>query len=145
MIPTVLTPPEHYSADVAYKALAPLRPFIDTALPLLTTGLTARVARDLFGQLERISLKLYEAHESGSLDGSPTWKATVAQALQDIGAIVTVAGPIQIKYAEMTGSVITAGAQSGQAVSLDEANETILFEQADIDAIVAAISSVIET
>jgi|GEM_PF-1763419 len=144
MIPATLTPPAHYSADVAYRALSPLRPFINSALPLLTTGLTAKTARELFAQLERISANLQQAYESGVLDGEATWKANVGAALMDVGQIAAVAGPIQLKYAEQTGAVIAAGAQSGTAISLDEANATIIFDQADIDSIVTVINNVIE-
>jgi len=144
MIPATLTPPPHYSADVAYRALSPLRPFINSALPLLKAGLTAKVARELFTQLERIAVNLQHSYESGALEGSAEWKGNVGAALMDIAAISSVAGPIQIKYAEQTGSVIAAGAQSGQAISLDDANSSIVFDQADIDAIIAVINSVIE-
>ena len=69
MIVKTLVPPEHHSADVAYRALSPLRPFIDAALTKLVTGLTAKTARELFAQLERIAENLQVAYSSGSLDG----------------------------------------------------------------------------
>lgn len=144
MIVKTLVPPEHHSADVAYRALSPLRPFIDAALTKLVTGLTAKTARELFAQLERIAGNLQQAYESGSLDGSAVWKSNVGSALVDITAISAVAGPIQLKYAKQTGTVIANGADNGQAISIDEANATIVFDQIDIDAIVTAINAVLE-
>jgi hypothetical protein len=144
MIPLTLTPPEHYSADVAYRALHPLRPFINAALTKLTTGLTAKTARELFAQLERIAGNLQQAYASGQLDGSIEWKGKVGSALMDIAAISAVATPIQLIYAKQAGDVISAGALNGQAIGIDEANATIIFDQQDIDDVVAAINSVLE-
>lgn len=144
MIPITLVPPVSYSEDVAYRALAPIRPFINAALTQLVSGLTAKTARALFNQLEVLFDNMQEAYASGSLDGSVEWKGKVGAALQDIGAIAAVAAPIQIKYAKLTGSTIATAAENGQTISLDEANDLIEFDQADIDAVVAVINSVLE-
>lgn len=144
MIPTILTPPAHYSADVAYRALSPLRPFIDSALPLLISGLTAKTARQLFAQLGRIATNAQQAYESGALDGSAEWKALVGGALQDIAAIAAVAQPIEQRYSQQTGNVIATSAAGGTVLSLEQAAEQVVFDQTDIDAIVAVIASVIE-
>ena len=144
MIVKTLVPPEHHSADVAYRALSPLRPFIDAALTKLVTGLTAKTARELFAQLERIANNMQESYGAGALDGSADWKGRVGLALMDIASIASVAGPIQLKYAKQTGTVIANGADNGQAISIDEANATIVFDQIDIDAIVTAINAVLE-
>lgn len=144
MIPVNLTPPAYYSEEVAYKALAPLRPFVDAAKAKIVPGLTAKLAKELFGQLERIASNLQQSYTSGALDGSVEWKAKVGVALQDIGAIAAVAGPIQLKYAKLTGTAIANGADVGQAMSSDDANASIIFEQVDIDAILVAIDAVLE-
>ncbi len=144
MILKTLTPPTHYSADVAYRALSPLRPFLDSALPLLTSGLTAKTARQLFAQLSRIATNAQEAYEAGALDGSVEWKGKVGDALQDIATIATVARPIEQRYSEQTGNVIATSAASGTVLSLEEAADQVVFDPVDIDTIVAAINTVIE-
>jgi len=142
MIPKILTPPEHRSAGIAFDALNPLRGFIDSALPKIATGLTAHTSRQLFTQFARIAQNLQESYESGILDGSAEWKGKVGAALADIAAINAVAAPIQQKYANQVGQKI---AETVDAVlSTEEAGALVEFDQADIDSIVAAISSVLE-
>lgn len=142
MLAKTLTPPEHYSADVGYKALLPLRGFIDSAMPKLVTGLTAYTSRQLFTQFARMAENLQQSYEGGSLDGSVTWKGAVGTALVDIASINAVAAPIQQKYANQVGQVIAA--ETAAVLSTEEAGALVVFDQADIDSIVTAINAVLE-
>ncbi len=142
MIDKTLTPPEHYSADVAYKAMLPLRGFIDAALPKLVTGLTAVDSRALFKQFSRIAENLTQTYTSGSIDGSAEWKAKVGGVLADLGSINAVAAPIQQKYSNLVGQTIAD--ETTASLSTEEAGALVVFDQADIDAIVEAINLVLE-
>jgi hypothetical protein len=144
MISKTLTPPEHYSADVAYRALSPLRPFLDAASTKITTGLDAKTAGDLFDQLERVAGNLQQALESGQLDGSAAWKTKVGAALMDIAAIASVAGPIELKYSQVAAQTMKDSAANGTRIRIEEASAQTVFDQPDIDAITNAIDGVLE-
>lgn len=144
MIPKNLVPPEPHSQLVAHKALRPLRPHINGALPKLVSGLTAREASLLFSQLDQIGANIKVAYDSGTLDGSEVWKGKALAALIDLGAISEVVEAVSLKYTGRRASLVASEAAKGNHITDEQAQSLTEIDQEDLDSIVSAINGVLE-
>lgn len=139
--------PAHYSADIAYRALRPLRPMLVSIRERLEAGgVAALQGKQMLAGVERIIEGIRQAHESGELDGDAVWSARAADTLAAMGAFLGVVRPIMVTYADQAGQLVAERAQAvaGGAdlplLNSDEALAEIPLSQADVDAVLAALA-----
>lgn len=140
--------PQHYSADVAFRALRPLLPYLQSAKQMLSAGgVSALQGKQMLAALDRIIEGIQQAHDSGELDGDPAWQSLAADTLAQMAAFRQVVGPILIQYSDQAGQLVAKRAQdvaSGAQLPLlssDDALAEIQMSQADIDAVVAELTA----
>lgn len=129
----VISPPEHYSADAAYRLLKPLRPALEAAQTELVTGINARRAVLHVTNIASLAERANEALQAGVIAGSPDWTATTQAALMEVMPLLVASQPIEQKYAKRVGEKIAADADTGTVTSLEDAQVATLLDQADID------------
>lgn len=134
-------PPEHYSADIAYRLLRPVRPALEAAQKEMVTGIDARRASLHLGNIAKLMSALQEALQAGSLAGSAEWTATAQAVLGEVVPILMAAAPIEKVYAKRVGEKIAADAVDGKVTPLDEAQTNVPLDQADIDTMRAMLDA----
>jgi hypothetical protein len=141
-LPTI-SPPEHYSADAAYRLLRPIRPALEAARGELVTGINARRASLHFGNLGTLVTKLNEALVGGTISGSAEWTATANAVLAEVVPILMAAQPIEKVYAKRVGEEIAADADLEIVTGLEEAQNATLLDQEHIDTMRALVDAVL--
>jgi len=139
--------PPHYSADVGYKTLRPLLPYLQSAKQMFMSGnpVTAAQGKQMLTGLARIVEGIQQAYDGGELDGDATWKALAGDTLAQLNTFATNVSPIMIAYSNQAGQLVAQRAQdvaNGAQLPLitsDEALEQITMAQADVDAVVAEL------
>jgi len=131
-LPTI-SPPEHYSADAAYRLLRPLRPALESAQSALVTGIDAQTAVRHFSAIGTLAANLNEALTAGSIAGSPEWTATAQAALAELSPVLATAAQVEKVYAKRVGVKIATEADLGNVLSLSDAQAATLLDQADVD------------
>jgi len=141
--------PQHYSADVGYKVLRPLKPYLEAAKAQLVSGLTADRGKHMMVSLQRITEGIQQAYENGELDGDATWKALAGDTLVQLQAFDTAVGPIMISYSNQAGQLVAQRAQdvaNGASLPLltsDEALSEIVMADADINVILTEVNKLL--
>jgi len=136
--------PSHYSADIGYKVLRPLRPYLESLA--LVPGITAAQGKQMFVTLERIIEGIQQAYDSGELDGDLTWKNLAADTLSQLDGFLNVVSPLMVAYSNKAGNLVAQravdvanGAQLPLLTS-DEALAEIVMSDADINTILSEVN-----
>jgi len=136
--------PSHYSADVGYKVLRPLRPYLESLA--LVPGITAAQGKQMFVTLERIIEGIQQAYDSGELDGDLTWKNLAADTLSQLDGFLNVVSPLMVAYSNKAGNLVAQRAvdvANGAQLPLlnsDEALAEIVMSDADINTILSEVN-----
>jgi len=139
-LPTI-SPPEHYSADAAYRLLRPIRPALEAAQNELITGVNARRASLHFGNLAQLAQRTQEALEAGTISGSPEWAGIAQSVLGEIVPILMAAAPIEKVYAKRVGEKIALDADQGMVTGLEAAQIATILDQEHIDTMRALVDA----
>ena len=141
--------PAHYSADIGYRVLRPLRPYLESAGPQLVSGITAARGKQMMLGLQRITEGIQQAYTGGELDGDSTWKALAEDTLTQLQAFDAAVNPIMVAYSSQAGQLVAQRAQdvaNGADLPLltsDEALAEIVMSDADIEAILAEVNKLL--
>lgn len=136
--------PSHYSADIGYKVLRPLRPYLESLA--LVPGITAAQGKQMFVTLERIIEGIQQAYDSGELDGDLTWKNLAADTLSQLDGFLNVVSPLMVAYSNKAGNLVAQRAvdvANGAQLPLlnsDEALAEIVMSDADINTILSEVN-----
>ena len=106
-IPTIPVP-AHYSADIAYKAMKKVDPWLRAAKDEInssTPPLTVRKLYIMFTQISKYKANIQQLIADGSLDADLTWKNRAIDMDTSLDPLMTIKGQAQKKYSKRVAAV----------------------------------------
>lgn len=133
--------PEHYAADIAYKRMVGLKGTLEKIQSGLVATPTAHML-DLYTELlVDVRRLLRDPLTAGILDVAPDWKTRAQDLSGYLGDVRQVMGPLRKKYRRLVSTELGILNDNGKDPTYEQVSDSVVIEQADLDAITSAITT----
>lgn len=143
-LPDLTTPPEHIAAERAWREGRMVPAGLNRFKTVIQgASVNAYQMERYFGALIDLHGRLVTLIDSGDIDAAPTWKANLETARDALASLAPTKNAAFRKYGELAANLKATENAAGGDMTYQEAQEATLVQQADKDAMVAAVDSIL--